>query len=38
MIYNLSNQDAEEDFEKYNEKDKRRLHLEKLISLNKSIS
>ena len=33
MIYNLSNQDAEEDFEKWlNEKDKRRLRLEKLIS------
>ena len=38
MIYNLSNQDAEEDFEKWlNEKDKRRLRLEKLISTRKQI-
>ena len=33
MIYNLSNPNAEEDFEKWiNKKDKRRLRLEKLIS------
>ncbi len=33
MIYNLSNQDAEEDFEKWiNKVDKRRLRLERLIS------
>ncbi len=33
MIYNLSNQDAEQDFEKWlNKNDKRKLRLEKLIS------